>query len=254
MSKTKRTPNKKEHRLHHIESGKNGSKTSSTLLNPEQLKRSPDQKLIHDAKNDSEGAYNRRLIRCMLLVNFVTLVCLIASTIFVWLQFREMRTANQITSKVSNAMIESANRAWVTVKDITHGPTVPQMQNVDVTIDNTGHSPAFGTLLACCSVQPSTSPEPSLSIDTPEKFHSLAQKIGASHFVIGPGHSHVISIPLPALQKENVTAIMDGKLTLFLLGRIEYEDGFGNPRFTTFCDSYLLDGNWKQCSGGNTAK
>ncbi len=184
------------------------------------------------------------------IVSLATLITLVFYTVYTHGQLSESRRANAQTERNTRTSLEQASRPWLTVKDIhtTLVPGTERIQSVSVSLENSGRTPAIGRLSQRAILLPPIEVrgwqplEPS-PLDPDRRF------------VIGPSHSHDAPVDLPSALSAQWDAVAAGRLHLAIKGLVEYEDGFGQLRRTSYCDTYNSKTlHWDQCSQGNSAE
>ncbi|MFI5167248.1 MAG: hypothetical protein ACHQQS_11535 [Thermoanaerobaculales bacterium] len=167
-------------------------------------------------------------------------------------EFRKQSDLVQAQTDIARQSLELANRAWITVRSITAEKDIFARHNLLVYIDNTGHRPARGVIMAQAVVDIK---EPTFKEDIHESPQDVPVGYGMSRYVIGPGHPYEITVAMPELRPEDIATLWGPPgVDLYLLGRTEYEDGFGRTRHTDFCSIWRrMTLTWEQCRSGNSA-
>jgi hypothetical protein len=121
-----------------------------------------------------------------------------------------------------------------------------------VRIKNSGHTPAYDVLsfVEICVCAP-----------TDESKLIVPAVLGnVSKNVVAPGHAITRSSTWPKkLEPSDIQAIKEGKLAIYIYGRVEYKDAFGHQRFTELRVKYHgvypppVDTSMTFCDEGNNA-
>ena len=137
-------------------------------------------------------------------------------------------------------------RAYVNVSDISVNVIT---HPVAVLFKNLGQTPAYK-----CNAQVRL-----WAFEKGTEDFTLPQLPLESQATLGAGMELPIGATWPQLNDVQVTALREGGLTVWMFGRIEYQDIYGRPHTTRFRFQYVSpDGAWKTsgfkvCPEGNDA-
>lgn len=134
---------------------------------------------------------------------------------------------------IARAEFQTAERPWVGVTHVDKPTVIPGRPAVfTVTVENVGKTPAFiSSSLIAAVVQPATKPFHPTFRSTPPGLPG-----GGSRPILEPGMKIFPSTtPLRPLPAPVVNLIKDGKLILYVYGRINYKDAFGGKHVTQYC-------------------
>lgn len=163
----------------------------------------------------------------------------------------EAAQATKDSVEVARSTAERQLRAYVfpisaSMLDFAIG-SIPR---ADITIKNTGQTPAYDCTVIACIYR--------IGLPIVGAFPAPEVPTRMSGGSLGPGMERH---PKPALNKPlceaDHTEIMDGRDSIFVFGRINYTDAFGEPRFANFRYEFgrqnarRNDGGMHVCAEGN---
>jgi hypothetical protein len=155
----------------------------------------------------------------------------------------------QRTFVATTEQAEIAQRAWVYA---TVHPGTPdhfgagKPLDIRVTFKNTGRTPALKVRAATYRTTIPT--EVSSIFVLPDRVY--AAKGYVSQGTIDPDSTRYADL-VYSLTEEDVRRIDHIEVRIYVYGRIEYEDVFGTPRWTTFCTFLLPGGDFALCNKNN---
>lgn len=152
-------------------------------------------------------------------------------------------------------------RAWLVTRDISgHQMQVGKLYAPSVQIRNQGRTPArnvrvrYRTWAGPDSVTPPIpdSADDYVPINEPDGRSVLypEQDIWLGGIGVVPCCGNVEGSTAPATA-EMVEAMLSGDHTVYLFGRVSYEDVFGHERFTEYCFRSIKGGQYRQCDEHN---
>ena len=139
---------------------------------------------------------------------------------------------------ISEESLQISQRAYVGVASIT---TDLQGREIAIMLQNIGHVPAKGVKLYVQETR--TIPGENGSVTGSGEIINPKQLGSDFHWEAGevqlfPGTPMSVVMHLKSFQSEEVAAILSKKEILYIGGTIQYEDGFGNCKYTTFAFRY----------------
>lgn len=141
-------------------------------------------------------------------------------------------------------------RAWITLSVIPewdHNRGKPSKLLVEFA--NTGFSSAFNF----CPHGECVKAKDVTFLDSPKAQEMWTATTGhdAAHSAlpVGSGKSMKIEIKTPLLTEDERVAIVKGELFIYIYGRVDYTDVFGEPRYTTYAVCYEPDAHYWSAIG-----
>jgi hypothetical protein len=187
----------------------------------------------------------------LVVVSFLTF-CAIFCAIFVqaaiyFLQLKQINKSTDAATKAANVAEASVKqvrttvrrdqRAWVAVVDIQGIPEVGTIFSVNLVAQNSGKTFAKNlTMRAVIELITEKGREPDFSLED-----SGAARKDSSVSLLAPNADYVMDIelrkqtPPHEITQSDLDGIRRGDLTLFVHGKITYDDIFGCAHWTSFC-------------------
>jgi hypothetical protein len=169
---------------------------------------------------------------------------------------RDTAESLRLTRESNAAAISQAQtikrvlRAWLATGDVARIPDINALPDkVLVPLLNTGHSPAQNVRIHIVMAFLNT-----LQFPSEPEFPPFVEEDGAvrSTTIIPSGESKTVVAEMPSLDDSQLHAITDRKGALFLYGRVEYADIFGDQHLTTFAMwNDVRSGRWISCARHN---
>jgi hypothetical protein len=154
----------------------------------------------------------------------------------------EMKKQNDLTRQ----NLVAIQRAWVSVKGGPSDPgeLAPERRVVQLVVHNSGKTPAMNVrrqTVAQIIAGPAATP-PAVSFAGP-----------ATQGVIAEGQDLTARTGLGPFSRQDLDAVAAGKSTLYLHGRVDFDDIFGHAHWLTLCYFYTreAEGHWRLCPAGN---
>ena len=183
------------------------------------------------------------------IVSFATFLAICLQAWVYMGQLKEMEKSTHAATKaakaaedsveLARASIEAANtasqfdqRAWVTVALVRFDRplSVGEKVSVQLTVHNSGRTPAVARMVG--RIEGSTEPL------ADKAFEDLPTSGHPSIIVLGPdGNGDGYLQSLEPLTGDQFAALNSGKLRLYVIGSIEYDDVFNHHHKTRFCFS-----------------
>ena len=163
----------------------------------------------------------------------------------------ETRKSNEYTRE-SNRLMEQAlilsNRAWVTLASIRGVIPAAGLLNAAARLQNTGRSPATNLMMRTAIALRETPFQEDVTIELEGEIPSVV--------VLPPSGQLTAESSVPQeLTPQQVEEIQAGKLLLYFIGQITYNDGLGNRGETSFCGVYRpRDKSWQFTPHSNWVK
>ena len=151
-----------------------------------------------------------------------------------WIMYRQtgiMRTQTNIMDH----SLRVSERAYVGIASLSANF---ELGEVVIMLQNIGSVPAKSIKLYAEEVRATPSTEMGSGSKIYEKLDGSTFSWEAGAVQLFPGAPMRVAVPLRGFKPEEVDAIMHKRETLYVFGRIEYEDGFGNPDSTVFAFEY----------------
>jgi hypothetical protein len=187
----------------------------------------------------------------LVVVSFLTFcaifcaICVQAGIYF--FQLKEIRKSTDAATKAANAAEASVNqvrrtarhdqRAWLAVVDIQGIPEVGTIFSVNLVAQNSGKTFAKNvTMRAVVEAITEKGGEPDFSLED-----SAGARKDSSVSLLAPNADYVMDIelrkrtPPHEITQSDLDGIRRGDLTLFVHGKMTYDDVFGCAHWTTFC-------------------
>src|SRR5437773_5467291 len=177
----------------------------------------------------------------------------IVALVIYYCQLSEMRKSTDAATKAADIAEKSLQitrldeRAWVGVQNITGIPVAGQPFNIAVTIKNSGKTVAKGTSTFVICELLLKDATPSFAFEDKKALFEIDSRSISAALLLPNGQLQV-NYPFEdgkPLAQAVLNKIASGENTVFVHGKIFYEDVFNCPPWTTFC-SYLASG----ASGG----
>jgi hypothetical protein len=197
---------------------------------------------------------------------WATLIFVILTTIGIFYQAWIFNSTDQAAHETAGAAISAVEtakkamildqRAWIGIESMDPIPSIPKSGETfaaAVRIKNTGKTPSRDTVIVgrIDPIPIQSRPIYSYDADVKRPSGSLAPNAGAS-IPFTPLNDASTKKPAP-LTDDNIASITNGKIKIFVHGRIDYKDIFDEPHWTTFC-AFLaipLDGHFTRCETNN---
>jgi hypothetical protein len=181
------------------------------------------------------------------VVSFLTFCGIFVHTGIYFLQLKQMKKPTDAAIKAANAAKASVKqarktarhdkRAWVAVVDLQGIPEVGTMFSVNLVAQNSGKTFAKNlTMRAVAELISGKGNEPDFSLED-----SAAARRDSSVSLLAPNADYVMDIelhkqtPPHEITQSDLDGIRSGNLTIFVHGRMTYDDVFGCPHWTSFC-------------------
>lgn len=151
---------------------------------------------------------------------------------------RQSATAaeNAVQSTRENMRLDQ--RAWVgidSIQSIPRSPEVGKPIQIIVKIRNTGKTPALGVVGTAVADPVAKNSQPNYSYEGMDHFRLGVMPPNATGTIpIHPSKHPQTGIVLP-LSQGKFDEISNGRLQIFVHGRVEYKDIFQAPHWFTFC-------------------
>jgi hypothetical protein len=174
----------------------------------------------------------------IILTAFILFAAIVAACIY-GCQLSEMQKATLAATKAANAAQESITltrqmghldqRAWVATTSATGKPEEGKTMPIAVTMRNTGKTFAKNVAIAGCVRHVAKDAEPDFD-------REIASVVPKSVGVMPPNGDYFSEGPTTTVvTKEHFENIKEGRLTIFVFGKITYDDIFKCPHWTLFC-------------------
>src|SRR5262249_28170215 len=164
-----------------------------------------------------------------------TLLLVIFTAALVWVGWLQRRTLDETLR--SNRVVE---RAYVGMSHVPGSfqlsPGPPFTAQVRLRVKNHGNTPARVTAVSsACLAGPTAIPMPATAPDmTPQPDSSYFLVAGDEFFLTTPPSP----VPAPATHAQ----VQAGTVTLYLIGRVDYEDQFGQRHRCSYARRYAVAG------------
>jgi hypothetical protein len=183
----------------------------------------------------------------VVVVSFLTFWGIVAHTGIYFLQLAQIKKSTEAATKAANAAEASVKqarrtarrdqRAWVAVVDIAGIPEVGTIFGVNLVAQNSGKTFAKNlTMRAVVELISEKQKEPDFSLED-----SAAARKDSSVSLLAPNADYVMDIelrkqtPPHEITQSDFDGIRSGNLTIFVHGRMTYDDIFGCAHWTSFC-------------------
>jgi hypothetical protein len=158
---------------------------------------------------------------------------------------RKAANAAKDSVEITKAVMQLDQRAWLGVESIRPEPLIPEIGKtfvVTMKVRNTGKTPAR-------KITSRGRGEPVPKGGKPNFFYENIEPF-AAHLMPG-GESSVPIAPMTVpgtntsvvVNKDIRDGLIAGTITVFVHGRLEYEDIFGKPHWVTYCASLFVPFN-----------
>jgi hypothetical protein len=199
------------------------------------------------------------------IIGIATLVFVILTTVGIFYQAHVLNNTDHaihISSKAATDAVEATKeamridqRAWLGVEYIRSNPLVPEIGKpfiVEVHIKNTGKTPAIKIASRGRGEPVLKGRKPNFSYEGVEPFSAF----------MSPGAGTSTTVPPMTIPQTNQSIVINDDLikgltaetfTVFVHGRFDYEDIFGNPHWITYCANLVVpfNGQFDFCAEHN---
>lgn len=181
------------------------------------------------------------------VVSFLTFCGMLVHTGIYFLELAQIKKSTEAAIKAANAAEASVKqvrrtahrdqRAWVAVVDIQGGPEVGTIFSVNLVAQNSGKTFAKNVAMhAVAELVTEKGREPDFSLED-----SAAARKDSSVSLLAPNADYLMDIdlrkqtPPHEITQSDVDGIRRGDLTIFVHGKMTYDDTFGCTHWTSFC-------------------
>jgi hypothetical protein len=188
------------------------------------------------------------LVIVVSFLTFCAIFCAICVQAGIYLfQVKQIKKSTDAATKAANAVeagvtqargtFRDDQRAWVRLVDIQGIPEVGTIFSVDLVAENTGRTFAKNvTMRAVVELITEREKEPDFSLED-----SGAARKESSVSLLAPNADYEMEIqlrkqtPPHEITQSDLAGIRDGNLTIFVHGKMTYDDIFGCAHSTSFC-------------------
>jgi hypothetical protein len=183
----------------------------------------------------------------IVVVSFLTFGGVLIHTGMYFLQLGQIKKSTEAATKAANAAEASVKqvrkaahrdqRAWVAVVDIQGVPEIGTIFSVNVAAQNSGKTFAKNVAMrAVIELVTEKGREPDFTLDD-----SAAARKDSSVSLLAPNADYLMDIelrkqtPPHEITQSDLDGIRRGDLTIFIHGKITYDDIFGCTHWSSFC-------------------
>jgi hypothetical protein len=182
----------------------------------------------------------------ILVISFLMFCAICVQAGIYFLQLTQMKKSTEAATRAANAAEASVRevrrtarhdqRAWIAVVDIQGIPEVGTMFSVNLVAQNSGKTFAKNLTMRAVIEIAKKGEEPDFSLED-----SAAARKDSSVSLLAPNADYVMDIelrkqtPPHEIAQSDLDGIRSGNLTIFVHGRMTYDDIFGCAHWTSFC-------------------
>jgi hypothetical protein len=182
----------------------------------------------------------------VLVISFLMFCAICVQAGIYLLQVRQMKKSTEAATRAANAAETSVRevrrtarrdqRAWVAAVDIQGIPEVGTIFSVNLVAQNSGKTFAKNVTMRAVVEIAQKGEEPDFSLED-----SDSARKASSISLLAPNADYVMDIELRKqtapheITQSDLDGIRSGNLTIFVHGRITYDDVFGCGHWTSFC-------------------
>lgn len=200
----------------------------------------------------------------ILVISFSMFCAICVQAGIYFLQIRQMKKSTEAAARAGNAAEASVRqvrraarhdeRAWIAVVDVQGIPEVGTIFSVNLVAQNSGKTFAKNLTMRAVIEIAKKGKEPDFSLED-----SDAARKDSSVSLLAPNADYVMDIelrkqtPPHEIAQSDLDGIRSGNLTIFVHGRITYDDIFGCGHWTSFCTRLKPDLKYASCGKHNDA-
>jgi hypothetical protein len=182
----------------------------------------------------------------IVVISFLMFCAICVQAGIYFLQVSQMKKSTQAATRAANAAEASVRevrraarrdqRAWIAVVDIQGIPEVGTMFSVNLVAQNSGKTFAKNLTMRAVIEIAQKGEEPDFSLED-----SDAERKASSVSLLAPNADYIMDIelrkqtPPHEITQSDLDGIRSGDLTIFVHGRMTYDDVFGCGHWTSFC-------------------
>jgi hypothetical protein len=182
----------------------------------------------------------------ILVISFLMFCAICVQAGIYFLQLRQIKKSTEAATRAANAAEASVRegekaarhdqRAWIALVDIQGIPEVGTSFSVNLVAQNSGKTFAKNLTMRAVIEILKRGEEPDFSLED-----TAAARKDSSVSLLAPNADYVMDIelrkqtPPHEITHFDLDGIRSGNLTLFVHGRMSYEDIFGCPHWASFC-------------------
>jgi hypothetical protein len=182
----------------------------------------------------------------ILVISFLMFCAICVQAGIYFLQVTQMKKSTDAATRAANAAEASVKqvrstvrhdeRAWIAVADMQGIPEVGAIFSVNLVAQNSGKTFAKNLTMRAVIEIAKKGEEPDFSLENSD----VARK-DSSISLLAPNADYVMDIelrkqtPPNEITQADLDGIRSGNLTIFVHGRMTYDDIFGCPHWTSFC-------------------
>ena len=182
----------------------------------------------------------------IVVISFLMFCAICVQAGIYFLQVRQMNKSTEAATRAANAAEASVRevrrtarrdqRAWIAMVDIQGIPEVGTMFSVNLVAQNSGKTFAKNLTMRAVIEIAQKGEEPDFSLED-----SDAARKASPVSLLAPNADYVMDIelhkqtPPHEITQSDLDGIRSGNLTIFVHGRMTYDDVFGCSHWTSFC-------------------
>ena len=144
-------------------------------------------------------------------------IILAIATILLWVVTQGILTDSRLTT-------QQQLRAYVFIRDsMLEGFSSPSGPSFNITFTNSGKTPAWNLKIAMDA----------FILEHPSSQERHAGEF-SDHGALGPNGIYTMSATMPALTQEEIADVRAANKAIYVFGRVEFEDAFGNEQWLVF--------------------
>jgi hypothetical protein len=229
----------------------------------EEIKKS-EKIVVEIARDDELKPFEEKALfwaRWGVVLGALTLALVAVTLAVFYRQLRELQVQTDTSRSMANQAVQDSisaenknmeqlaldRRAWLGATEVRGILEVGKPLEMTVQFKNSGKTPARHVAIDTCYRSVSTGNQ--FTFDCPE------DKKGGSKGMLFPGgvfYARVAPYPGKVVEQADLPALRSRQVTMFVFGRVRYDDIFDHPHWTQFCYSLAIaPTGWAVCTEHN---